>query len=361
MEEPLPAGGSCLLGSINLSEYVVNPFTDRAYFDFDKFNESVKDVVVYLNEILDEGLPLHPLQEQRDSVRDWRQIGAGVFGLADMLIKMKIRYGSQESLDISDKIGYHMINSAMQQSSLLAKEYGVYPKYKKDKVMASDFFKYNANEETIKLVEQYGLRNSQLTTIPPTGSTSTMVGSSGAIEPLFLFSYTRKTETLNSGGDTYYKVFTPIVKQYMEVNNIKNESDLPEFFINAMTLNWKERVDMQSVWQTRIDASISSTVNLKNDTTVEEVMDLYLYAWEKKNKGLTIYRDGCARGAILSSSPQKQQNKELSIEELQDMIDQKVAQKLKDNPNVCPMCNGTLIHSGGCSECVDCGYSPCSI
>ena len=107
-EEPLPAGGSCLLGSINLSEFVKNPFTEDAQFNIPEFLKAVDTGVIALNEILDEGLPLHPLQEQKDSVRDWRQIGLGVFGLADMLIKLGLKYGSEESIDVCDNIGYNM-------------------------------------------------------------------------------------------------------------------------------------------------------------------------------------------------------------------------------------------------------------
>lgn len=166
-EEPLPDFGSCNLGSMNLSEYVVKPFTKEAYFDFDSFAKDVKEAVVYLNEILDEGMYLHPLKEQQEVVRDWRQIGLGIMGLADMFIKLGIRYGSPESLELADKIGYVMINAAMQQSALLAKEYGTYPKYDKEATLSSPFFQYNADNITKTLVEKYGLRNSQLLTIAP--------------------------------------------------------------------------------------------------------------------------------------------------------------------------------------------------
>lgn len=109
---------------------------------------------------------MHPLEEQQISVRDWRQIGLGVMGKAEMFIKLGIRYGSQESLDLVDKLGHILINSSMQQSALLAKQYGTFPKYRKS-VMETPFFIENATEETISLVEKYGLRNSQLLTIAP--------------------------------------------------------------------------------------------------------------------------------------------------------------------------------------------------
>lgn len=304
-EEPLPSGGSCLLGSINLSEFVTN----NKQFDFDDFKYTVKIAVEALNNVLDEGLPLHPLEEQRESVRDWRQIGLGIFGLSDMLIKMGIVYGKEESIYICDMIGHVMADTAIKTSALLASKYGTYPKYNKDAVLQSPFFTKNALGETIDLVHKYGLLNSQLLTIAPTGTLSTMLGVSGGIEPIFANYYTRKTESLK-GHDEYYKVYTPIVKNYMNENDLTDDVDLPEFFITSQNIPYKNRIDMQSIWQKHIDASISSTVNLPNSATVEDVENLYMYAWEKGLKGITIFRDGCKRTGILTTSDNKDNNKE---------------------------------------------------
>lgn len=361
MEEPLPEFGACLLASINLASFVKNKFTKSAYFDFEDYKNTIRIGTIGLNEVLDEGIPFHPLEQQKETARDLRQIGLGIMGYGDMLIMMGLKYGSEEALEFTDKIASILSNTALQTSSLLAKDYGVFPRYNEEYILKSKFLQSVATKETIDMIKQYGLRNSQALTSAPTGSLSTMWGITGGLEPIYQISYTRKTETLND-GETHYKVFTPIAREYMELNGIKNQSDLPEFFVTAMTLHWKERIDTQSVWQKYIDASISSTVNLHENVSVDEVKQLYIYAWQKKLKGITIFRDGCERAGILSTSPQKHQStKELSIEELQDMIDQKVSQKLKENPNVCPMCNGELVHAGGCSECLDCGYSPCSI
>lgn len=360
-EEPLPAGGSCLLGSSNLSEFVLYPFTKNAEFDFDKFREASMIATQALNEVLDEGLPLHPLQEQRDSVNDWRQIGLGLMGLHDMLIKLGIKYGSEESIKLCDKIGYTMFNASAQKSALLAKEFGTYPKYKKDLVMSTEFFKSNANEETINLVNKYGLRNSQLLTIAPTGSLSTMLGISGGIEPIYQVAYTRKTQTLNDGEDTYYTVFTPIAREYMEFNNIKNESDLPkDLFVTAMSLDYEERLKMQSIWQEHIDASISSTVNVPNEFTIEDTFDLYIKSWEYGLKGVTIFRDGCRRLGVLGNHGATDTSN-LSAKQLQELLDKQIMKELANDPNKCPKCGGKLIMSGGCSECEDCAYSPCAI
>lgn len=303
-EEPLPAGGSCLLGSINLSGFVHDPFTDNAAFDYDGFRKCVAASVKALNEVLDEGLPLHPLEEQQESVRKWRQIGLGIMGLADAMIKLGVTYGEEEAVELCDKIGFAMADAAIAASARLAKEEGAYPACNIDEVMSTEFFLANTTEQTRELVRKYGLRNSQLLTIAPTGTISTMLGISGGIEPVYANYYERKTESLH-GTDVYYKVYTKIVQDYMDSHGIKDDKELPDYFVTAMTLDYEQRIDMQSAWQRHIDASISSTVNVPNSFTVEETESLYLKAYEKGLKGITIYRDGCARSGILSIGEDK--------------------------------------------------------
>ena len=305
-EEPLPDGGSCLLGSINLSEYV----GDDGIFDAIEFRKDIQTIVRAMNDVLDEGLPLHPLAIQRETVRDWRQIGIGVMGIADMLIKMELRYDSEEAIDMCDFIAGILSDEAINVSALLAKEKGVYPKYNELAVLTSEFIKANTSRETYNNVMLYGLRNSQILTIAPTGSISTMLGVSGGIEPIFNLSYTRKTESLH-GEDVYYKVFTPIAKDYMDKHNIENEEDLPDFFVTTENLDPFMRVKMQGTWQKHIDASISSTINLPNEATVEEVEQLYMSAWEEGLKGLTIYRAGCKREGILTTDDKKEEIEEV--------------------------------------------------
>lgn len=301
-EEPLPAGGSCLLGAINLAA-----FADNGKFDWDDFNRTVNIAVRTLNDVLDEGLERHPLAEQCKTVRDWRQIGLGIMGLADMLIKLGIEYGSPDSITLCDSIGYSMARNAIVASAKVAKDIGCYYNWDIDKVTTSPFFtehiKADDNEAKL-LIHMNGLRNSQLLTIAPTGSISTMIGVSGGIEPIFANYYERTTKSLH-GHDEVYKVYTPIVKEYMDDNGIKDELGLPSYFVTSATIPIKRRIDMQSVWQKHIDASISSTVNLPNEATVDDVKDLYMYAWEKHLKGITVYRAGCKRAGILNAEPKK--------------------------------------------------------
>lgn len=325
-EEPLPAGGSCLLGSMNLAAFV----DENGQFDFPAFGDAIGIAVVGLNEVLDEGLPLHPLQEQRNSVRDWRQIGLGIFGLGDMLIKVGLQYGSPESIELCDKIGAVLADRALQQSAYLANTHKPYPKYNPDCVLASPWLKENASDDTVWLVNQYGLNNSQLLTCAPTGTLSTMLGVSGGIEPIFANYYTRKTESLK-GRDEYYKVYTPIVKEYMEMNGITDDNDLPYYFITAPDIPYENRIKMQAVWQKHIDASISSTINLPNSATVEDVEDIYMKAWENGLKGVTIFRDGCARVGILTTEPEPEQSDDAPIEIYQNTLPRGFILKADDN------------------------------
>lgn len=303
-EEPLPAGGSCLLGSMNLSAFVENPFTEDAYFDFEEFKRCVQASVRALNEVLEEGLPLHPLPEQRESVSQWRQIGLGIMGLADALIKLGLTYGEEDAVSMCDRIGFVMADTAMAASAKLAKELGMFPKCKVEEIMETPYFQANTTEGTKELVRKYGLRNSQLLTIAPTGTLSTMLGISGGIEPIYANYYERKTESLH-GEDVYYKVYTKIVKDFMEEHKISDDRLLPDYFVTAMTLDYHQRIDMQSIWQRHIDASISSTVNVPSGFTVEETENLYLYAFEQGLKGITIFRDGCKRVGILNTKETK--------------------------------------------------------
>ena len=267
-----------------------------------------------MNDLLDEGLPLHPLKIQQETVFDYRQIGIGVMGIADMLIKMELKYDSERAIEVCDRIGYVLANESLRASAMLAKLLGTYPKYNQDAVLTSDYVVNNTDLDTYELISKYGLRNSQILTIAPTGTLSTMLGISGGIEPIFQFSYQRKTESLH-GEEVYYKVFTPIAKEYMEKHGILEE-ELPEFFVSSQTINPFMRVKMQGAWQKHIDASISSTVNLPNSATVEEVEQLYITAWKYNLKGMTIYRDGCARLAVLSKEEPKQSKVEKAKSQL---------------------------------------------
>ena len=314
-EEPLPAGGSCLLGALNLSEFVENPFTPQAAFNIPEFKHAVRIAIRALNNVLDEGLKLHPLDEQILTVNDWRQIGLGIMGFADMLLKMGCQYDSARALNIIDMVGKTLVNTGLEESALLAMDTESFPKCENKKLLASTFIQVlkNSNvieENTINLIRQHGLRNSQLFTIAPTGSISTMLGVSGGVEPIFATHYTRKTESLH-GEDVFYKVYTPIIQKMIDMELIHEEN--VDNIATAQNIDPFDRVTIQAQWQRFIDASISSTVNVTNDTTVETIRDLYQAAWEEGCKGLTIYRAGCKKEGVLVVDKPKEQTTDNTI------------------------------------------------
>lgn len=304
-EEPLPAGGSCLLGSINLSEFVCD-----GKFMFDDFFHTIKIAVRALNDILDEGLPLHPLQEQRASVRDWRQIGLGVMGVADMLVKLHLRYDSEEAIAFCRDISCSLADVAMYSSARLAHEHGnPYPKYQ-ESTIDTPFVKQNADSVTCEFIRKYGLYNSQLLTVAPTGTLSTMLGISGGIEPIFAKSYKRKTESLH-GESRYYDVLTPIYAKYAQENNLTVNDRFPDWFVDSSEISPVQRVKMQAAWQKGIDASISSTVNLPNSATIDDIATIYMEAWKNGLKGITVYRCGCMREGVLVTETPTEKSPEL--------------------------------------------------
>lgn len=326
-EEPLPAGGSCLLGAINLAEYVENPYTDKAAFNLAEFRMDVKKCIRALNEVLDEGLSLHPLEIQQESVNDWRQIGLGIMGFGTMLIKMKVQYGSERCLKIIQTIGTGLVDSGLLASSEIAEKLGVFPMYDEDRILESNFIQnLPISQAILNHIKDHGLRNSQLFTIAPTGSISTMLQVTGGVEPMFNYKYWRKTKSLNGGEDTYYEVIDPVVLEAMK--HEENKEQIPEYVVWAGILNPEYRVLTQGQWQRFIDASISSTVNLNNEATIEEVAKLYHQAWVAGCKGLTIFRDGCARIPILSTNKEEAEQEE-EVKEIDTSIEKCTAKGTK--------------------------------
>lgn len=298
-EQPLPKHGACNLGSVNLSEFVINPYTKDAYFDAEDFVQTIRIAVEALDTVLDENIDNHPLKEQRDMTFNYRNIGLGIMGLHDLLVKLGIKYGDEESKEFVDSMMELMFKTAVIKSSELAKEKGAFPGYSSS-VLSSKIMRDHFSPMEIENlhINECGLRNCSLLSIAPSGSIGTMLNISTGCEPFFQLSYKRKTESLN-GKDTYYDVYITTALEYMGINNTKQ---LPDYFNTSSQIKWKDRIDIQSVLQTHVDTAISSTINLPNECTLEEIEKLYLYAWEKGLKGVTIFRDGCKRIGILTSN-----------------------------------------------------------
>ena len=233
-------------------------------------------------------------------------------GLADMLIKLGIKYGSKESIVYIDRIFNTIAEQAVLTSLEMAKLYECYPKCEKEKLKDSAFIKnLNFSQEVLDDLDKYGLYNSQLLTCPPTGSTATMIEVSTGVEPNFALKYTRKTESLN-GKDEYYEVNAKIVEDYRNISG--NIEELPDYFITSESIDPIQRIKVQAIMQKYIDASISSTINLPETATVEDVYNIYLEAWKHHLKGCTIYRANCNRTGILTTKETKEEEPNNSLE-----------------------------------------------
>ena len=293
-EEPLTNGSACLLGAMNISQYVYDE-----EFSWNTFKQDVRTATIALNEVLEEGIQLHPLQIQRDSADKWRAIGLGLFDLAGALVKLGIVYGSKEAQEFADELTHTMLIESFIQSCDLNTT-----NRPSDNLFDSDMYNSHIKPFLPKAYYNKYPLNSQLLTIAPTGTISTMLNAfSGGGEPAFALSYTRTTKSLHN-EDVTYEVHPTLVENYMKENEC-SFNQLPKEFISSDKIHWKNRIDMQAALQKNIDASISSTINLDENVTVEDVYNLYMYAWKTGLKGVTIFRRNCARTAILNDKPQQ--------------------------------------------------------
>ena len=281
-EACLPDGGACLLGSMNLAEYI----NSRGRFDIESFGNDVAVAIRALNKVQEEGIPNLPLPKQKESAEKWRQVGLGIMGLGDMLIKMNIEYGSEESIRVCDAIGDVMATSAIRESELIGEREGSFPAFDPDKTNNSSFVKSH-------MVRVKAMRNAQLLAIAPCGTIATMIGVTGGIEPLFALEYTRTTKSLNNKEEVF-TVIPEVVKTARAENKLKG-------LVCAQDLDYRKRIAMQAIWQKHIDSSISSTINLPEDFPKENIYDVYMGAWEMGLKGITVFRDGCKRAGILNT------------------------------------------------------------
>lgn len=315
-EQPLNKHGACNLSSINLSEFVDDPYTDKASFDWSSFDQAVKQGIIYLDKIIDLNAPNHALLQQRENSLNFRNCGLGVFGYATMLMKMGMEYGSTEAIEFTDGIFRQMFRNAVITSNELAREYGTFPKYNSN-LWESNIIKLHFSDNEIEAMKPYGLRNCSLLSIAPTGTIATMLNESGGCEPEFAISYTRRTVGLTDNQDHYYTVYCKAAREYKE---LYPDSELPNYFVSSSDIDPQSRVFTQAIMQDHVDTAISSTVNLPESCTEEEMAQIYLQAWKSGLKGLTIFRSNCKRLAILTTENHRDNTKETSQPQAEPFI-----------------------------------------
>lgn len=294
-EQPLIRSGSCNLSSINVSEYIIHPFTKLANFNWSELRKDIKTIVAAMDDILEENLPNHALEKQKEMVRKYRNCGIGIMGLHDAFIKMGITYGSSYSVEKTKTLMNFIFREALQASVELAETRGSFPGYS-SKIWDSTIIKENIDKNTIDYYKKVNkLRNCSLLSIAPCGSIATMLNISTGIEPWFALHYTRNTKSLEKGKETSFEVWAPIAKQAKDLNWH------PECLVSSNDISWKQHIDIQAAGQSAVDTAISKTINMPKETTLEDVKQLYLYAWKSGLKGCTIYVDG-SRDSILTTN-----------------------------------------------------------
>lgn len=346
-EIPLPISGSCLLLSINLTQFI-----KENDWDYLKLNRAITQAVRFgdnVNEIANV-----PLESHKTKLLENRRIGLGVMGYGSALMMLKLRYGSKKALDLTKKLESYIMNTAYQSSALLSKEKGAFPSFNKEKYLKGNFIK-NLSKETLLLIEEYGIRNSHLLMIAPTGNTSILANNvSGGLEPIFSPIYTRTTVVDNipdslvipknidfnkygkyegwkwiregderllitqHNGITYKidesrgLLKEAIIKDYgvKYLSAIGDWNENANYAATTSQLTVEEHINTMEVFSKHVDASMSKTINLPNDYPFEAFRDVYMNAFDTKTiKGITTYRNGTMT-SVLSSDKHIEGSKE---------------------------------------------------
>lgn len=349
-EQGLPGWGVCNLGHLYLASFAEKIGEDKEgstyKMDWVSLKKSARILTRFLDNVIDV-TPYH-FKENEENQKGERRIGGGTLGLGELLIKMRMRYGSKESLEFIDKIYKTICLEMYTESTNVAKEKGPFPKFEADKFLESGFVK-TLPADVRKLIQKNGIRNVTLVTQAPTGTVGTMLSTSTGIEPYYAFEFYRQSRL------GFHKVLIPLAKEY------EKEGKLPDYFVGAMDLMPLEHVKVQAAVQKWTDSSISKTANAPADFTIEQTAELYEKAYDLGCKGVTIYRDSSRDEQVLSTSAGTEQKN----------VDSANKEPLKKEPelkkdfvygadigNICPQCKeGTMMKVGGCTECSkNCGF-----
>ena len=303
-EQPLPDGGCCNLGSINLERFV----DKEGNFEVENFKNTVQIATRFLDNVIDYNMERHALESQKQNAQNDRRIGLGILGLGDMLVRMGIKYDSEDALQTVDQVMTIFRDTAYETSKDLAKEKDAFPNFDWKGFRKSKFIK-NLPKDLKKSISETGIRNSTVLTVPPTGSGAIVARVTSGIEPIFATSYKRRVKKNDGFGREFdeYKVYHPIIEKLF-----KTDDNLPEYVVTAHDIDPYFRVKMQGIIQKYIDSSISSTVNLQENIKKETVADIYMTAYKANLKGITVYREGSREGILITEETEKKESKEKS-------------------------------------------------
>lgn len=360
-EQPLAPYSVCNLAAVNLSEMADK---QTKTVDYEKLKQTVRTGVRMQDNVID-ATPYF-LEANKTQALGERRVGLGVMGLHDLLIYCEKVYGSEEGNEIVDKVFETITTESYRESIEIAKEKGSFP-----------FLIGQTDEETMELrhkfintgfmlkmpedirqdVLKYGIRNSHLITVAPTGSTGSMVGCATGLEPYFAFTYFRSGRL-----GKFMEVKADIVQEYLKNNPDVDPNNLPAFFVSAMQLSPEAHADVQCIIQRWVDSSISKTVNAPKGYSVEQVQKVYERLWRGGAKGGTVYVDGSRDAQVLSltadentSKPEIDEPKKVylvnTVTELKS-TNVKIGNEIGDT---CPICRiGKVVDAGGCNTCDNC-------
>lgn len=291
-EQPLGAWNVCNLGSMNVAAFATSDgIHEAAMFDWERFRWAVRTAIRFLDDVID--ATYYPYEQNRTAQMGIRRTGLGFMGLGDLLIKLHIRYGSPEGIEMTRQLYRTLRDEAYRASVALAEEKGAFPDFDRDRYLQGWFIQ-RLPEDVRASIAQHGVRNCFLLTQAPTGTTSLLSGVTSGIEPVYDFVFIRKDRI----GE--HEVYHPLYEQWREAHPGETH---PAWFVNAKELTPEEHVRMQAAAQEYNDSSISKTCNAPTAHTVEQVKELYMLAYDLGCKGVTYFRDGSRNEAVLSSKP----------------------------------------------------------
>ncbi len=289
--------GSCNLANVNLSQFVLDEFDERAAIDWRELERALRLTVRFLDNVLTYNMDKHPLPQQAEASRRSRRIGVGFTGLGDMLCQLRLKYDTHEAIQFVDQLFGRIKNIVYDESVNLAGEKGPFPNYDVEQHLRSPFID-GLDPVVVQRIREHGLRNVALLTVPPVGSGAALAATTSGIEPIFDLSYTRRSESLSQGT---FAVHHPLAKRYMDRFGV-GPGELPAYFVTAHNINPEMRVRMQAAIQQHIDHSISSTINLPASATEDDVSAIYFLAWQHGCKGMTVYRENSRENILTAGS-----------------------------------------------------------
>lgn len=409
-EQSLYPYESCNLGSINLANFVKRRADGEFEFDWQRYEQAIRLSTRFLDNIIDANK--YPVTEIGVATKLTRRIGLGIMGLADLFYLLKIPYNSKQGYEFMSKLAEALSYYSMEESVEIAKNRGAFPlfnesEYVYGKIPIAGYYEVPKDQHSydwdalIDKIMRFGIRNSQTTTVAPTGTLSMIADTSNGVEPMFGLVYEKRVTV----GRFFYtdKVFESTLKEHglysdellekisQNYGSVRGLDGVPEWmqkvFVTAIDVHWADHLMAQAVWQRWVSNAIAKTINMPNDVTADDVKCSYLLSHELGLKGVTVYRDGSRHQQVLHITSEakekkfevlpsdyvvdyisknikdefvyKEVEKVIKVGEKKEYIPRAVIPRTETIEEPCPICSGKIVYIEGCNCCVECGWSSC--